>query len=282
MSKDDTYILKNNSKNNFTIINNTFLTDSTISLAAKGLGATLLTKPPNWIINPTQLQKELNIGRDALSNYIKELITSGYMYKQNRVAFAKKGEQKVFYHISDCKKTLYDEIISKSQLPLPDLSNVDSPPTENPQYNNIVINKNINKKNTNLLSEYLDKFIDPFTKKNILKIKPNITIDEFKNLYDKCSLEVKNNYCKNINSCIILALQNRWNFRSKDEKEIVTDDKIHKVMKSKVNYYLELFEISNGNNSEIIELFKKECQKYDEKVVDIYLNILKEFLKKNG
>ncbi|MGL6025248.1 MAG: hypothetical protein ACRC0F_11630, partial [Cetobacterium sp.] len=78
------YILKNTNKKNFTTISNDFLNNSSISNLAKLLGALLLSKPSDWIINPRQIKKELNIGMDKTNVLIKELIESGYMVKMKK------------------------------------------------------------------------------------------------------------------------------------------------------------------------------------------------------
>lgn len=292
-----TYILKNNSKSNFTIIDNNFLNDSNLSLAAKGLGSFLLSKPSNWIINPIQIAKEAGIGRDALKKIINDLIINGYMYRSRHIIFAKKGEQSVFYHISDCKDTLYNEVILKemeiqsSQLPLSAMENpptenpsMGNPSTENPPYTNTInykenINKEDfnkeNKKTTNSnLHDYLDTYLDISTKENLLKIRPNITSDEFVSLYNRCLEEEKGGYTRSANACLILALQNRWNFRTKEKNPASVDEKIHKALKSKVSYYFALHKEAGVSLEDVVELFRKECSRYSPDIVSTYEKML--------
>ncbi|MBC2850949.1 hypothetical protein H5J22_05790 [Cetobacterium sp. 8H] len=282
-----TYILKNKSKSNFTIIDNNFLNDSNLSLAAKGLGSFLLAKPSNWIINPTQISKEAGIGRDALKKIMNDLIINGYMYKSRHVIFAKKGEQSVFYHISDCKDKLYNEVILKeieiqsSQLPLPAIENplTELPTTENPIYTNDIIYKEDfnkeNKKTTNSnLHDYLDTYLDISTKENLLKIRPNITSDEFVSLYNRCLEEEKGGYTRSANACLILALKNRWNFRTKEKNPASVDEKIHKALKSKVSYYFALHKEAGVNLEDVVELFRKECSRYSPDIVSTYEKLL--------
>ncbi|MGL5936498.1 MAG: hypothetical protein ACRCZI_12870, partial [Cetobacterium sp.] len=100
------YILKNTNKKNFTTISNDFL-NSSISNLAKLLGTLLLSKPSDWIINPRQIKKELNIGMDKTNLLIKELIESGYMVKMKKsITFAKSGEMKNIFYFSDNREVL--------------------------------------------------------------------------------------------------------------------------------------------------------------------------------
>lgn len=81
MSYFDKSILKKKVKNNYTRISNDFLQDDSISFEARGLGASLLSRPEDWEINISALMVEGSIGRDKVNKIIQELIKAGYMYK---------------------------------------------------------------------------------------------------------------------------------------------------------------------------------------------------------
>ena len=293
------YILKNSCKKNFVTVSNEFINDPNLSLSAIGLGVILLSRPSDWIINLSQLQDELKIGRDRLFKIITELESNNYIYKKykEQTSFTKKGEQKKFYYISDSKDLLFSEIVSKdisgscSQLPLLDINNgatefpcTEFPYTEIPQHTNKIITNKVdtNKKTKLTLYKTLDRFLDPITKNNLLNAHPNLTLDEFLTLYDKVSLEVKHGYSKNFNACIILAAQGRWLFRYK-EKTATTkrSTDINKVINSFSNYFLDLFLNSNFSKDEILNLFLNECKNYEEEFVTPHYIQLKEKLESN-
>lgn len=60
----DKSILKK--KNNYTSILNAFLQDDSLSFEARGLGASLLSRPDDWDINISSLMVEGKIGRDKI------------------------------------------------------------------------------------------------------------------------------------------------------------------------------------------------------------------------
>jgi hypothetical protein len=67
-------------KNGFTQISNSMLEDSRLSWRAKGLLSYMLSRPDNWKINKTDLQKRATDGRDALQSGLAELKEIGYLH----------------------------------------------------------------------------------------------------------------------------------------------------------------------------------------------------------
>ncbi|MGL4866458.1 MAG: hypothetical protein ACRC4T_25480, partial [Cetobacterium sp.] len=59
------------------------------------------------------------------------------------------------------------------------------------------------------------------------------------------------------------------------------DTKVSRVLKGKVNYYIDYFSIGNCSKDEILGKFLNECQKYDENLVNFYYKELKEKLEPN-
>lgn len=292
------FILKRNLSDNFTQVSNEFLHDSSISILARGIGIFLLSKPNNWVINQENICKELEIGRDKLKKIFNELIIHGYMHRCRYTTFAKKNEQSVFYYISDSKEHLYKEVVSRDIKNTDSISNqgILSPFTENPLPNtshkknptdNIINinnnlsfkNKDINKKENNntdsLLLDFLNFHLDEVTKNNVLKISPRITLEEFKTIFEKCTTEYKLGYSKNLNSTLILALKKEWRFQSSEKIE-----KDKRVIKSRVEYFKDLYLHTRDSHEEIVTLFKNNCKDtYSEDLIREYEQILREQLK---
>lgn len=309
----DTFIIKNHHTLNFTTISNSFAQDKSLTLELRGFGTYLLSMPSNWNINPNQLRSELNIGRDKVTKLINELIEKGYMFKQQKdPSFSKKGELKNIYYFCDDKELLNKttEIFRRDettlQLPLYNNSITENRNTESPltqialtedtdTENQLHINTNYykkdiekedsNKKNTLLttnlsIRSYLKEILDDFTIVNLLNAKPDLTIDEFIVLYEKANLEFKGGHCNNIKSCLVKAASGKWNFRYNISNTSTTsDDKLHRVLKGKINYYIDYFRIGSCSKDGILGKFLSECQKYDENLVNTYYKELKEKLE---
>ena len=306
------FIIKNHHKNNYTIIYNKFLQDKDLNLELKGFGGYLLNKPPNWIININQLSYELNVGKDKVLRLINKMIELGYMYRYKKdIAFVGKGELKNLYYFCDDKELLnkttepFRKDENNIQLPLYEKSIVkppsmdvpsqvtptmDNPNMENTLHNNTnyykenIEKEDNNKKNTLLtnnisIRSYLKEILDDFTIVNLLNAKPDLTIDEFIALYEKATLEFKGGHCYNINSCLVKAASGKWTFRYNISNN--DDSKTHRVLKGKLNYYLDYFSIGNCSKDEILGKFLNECQKYEENLVNIYYSELKEKLESN-
>lgn len=303
------FIIKNHHKENYSMIYNKFIQDKNLNLELKGFGVYLISKPPNWVININQLSYDLSVGKDKILRLINRMIELGYMYRYKKeVAFVGKGELKNLYYFSDDKDLLnkttepFRSVATTPQLSLSTFPTVDSPSMatssldipvvetpamENNSYNNTsdykdVIEKEDNKKETiltNTLSirTYLKEILDYTTIVNLLRVKPDITIDEFKILYKMVNLEFKAGLCNNINACLVKAASGKWSFRYNviDNEEI----KIHRVLKGKLNYYIDYFSIGSCSKNEILTKFLNECQKYDENLVNPYYKQLKEKLE---
>lgn len=289
------FILKNHHKYNFTTIYNSFAQDKTLSLEAKGLALYLFSMPSNWCINPTQLRFELQIGKDKITKLINELIEKGYMFKhQKDIVFSKRGELRNIYYFSDDKEILKEttEIFRNSnvqpQLPMSETPYTEISYTENLSHiNKDVIQEENNKKETVLTSNisirtFLKGILDEVTIVNLLSAKPNLTIEEFKKLYEMANLEFKNGYCNSVNACLVRAVSGKWNFKYKTPTSTDSSEeelKTHRVLKGKLNYYIDYFQIGSCSKNEILGKFLNECQKYDENLVNSYYKKLKEKLE---
>lgn len=70
--------------NNFTLIDNTCMKTSTLSMQAMGLFAYLMTLPNDWAVYKSELVNHFSNGRDAVYKAFNELIDAGFItYVQN-------------------------------------------------------------------------------------------------------------------------------------------------------------------------------------------------------
>jgi hypothetical protein len=80
MSADKTIIrTRKNRENPYVMIDKTGINDERLSLKAKGLLATLLSKPDDWKVYITQLAKTCKDGVDSVKSALKELREYGYV-----------------------------------------------------------------------------------------------------------------------------------------------------------------------------------------------------------
>ncbi|MGL5413921.1 hypothetical protein [Cetobacterium sp.] len=304
------FIIKNHHKENYTMIYNKFVQDKKLNLELKGFGVYLLSKPPNWVININQLSYDLSVGKDKVLRLINRMIELGYMYRYKKeVAFVGKGELKNLYYFCDDKELLNKTTepfrsvattpqLSLSTFPSLEFPTMDTPPLdipvvttpimENNSHNNTSNYKEVIEKENNYQKEtiltnnlsirtYLKDILDNTTIVNLLNARPDLKVDEFKKLYEMVNLEFKAGLCNNINACLIKAANGKWNFRY----NIISNEdlKVHRVLKGKLNYYIDYFSIGSCSKNEILTKFLNECQKYDENLVNPYYKQLKEKLE---
>lgn len=108
---------------NFTVVRNEYLHDVNLSWKAKGLITYIMSLPPDWQLNLTDLKKRSKDGRDATAAGLRELIDNGYCQRSKM-----RSDGGTFlrceYEVSDIK-----EFEPEPQTENPDL---DAPQTENP------------------------------------------------------------------------------------------------------------------------------------------------------
>ncbi len=73
--------VKNEIKENFTIIPNGLIQDKTLSAEAKALYILLASKPQEWVFYHSKLAKELGWSQNTLRKYMNELCKSGWVSK---------------------------------------------------------------------------------------------------------------------------------------------------------------------------------------------------------
>ena len=127
-------------RNDFTIVRNGLLRDKTMSLKAKGLLITMLSKPDGWDYTLNGLQAILLEGRDAIASGLNELERHGYLVRRKT--------RDRFGRFTDVEYIIYEVPISpppQSGYPESENPSLENPLSENPT----VINKEINKNRKN-------------------------------------------------------------------------------------------------------------------------------------
>ena len=109
---------------NFTTVRNEYLQDVNLSWKAKGLVTYIMSLPPNWQLNLSDLKKRSKDGRDATAAGLRELITNGYCQRCKV-----RGDGGTFvgcdYEVSDIKE--FEPEQPQTENPF-----MDTPQTENP------------------------------------------------------------------------------------------------------------------------------------------------------
>ena len=161
-------------ENNFTVISNDVLKDTTISWKAKGLFAYLWSMPDDWDFYETEVTKRATDGRDSLRSGLKELEEKGYITRKRKRN--DKGQV----------STSYWELSEKPML--------DNPTQEKPTQGNPTL-LSTNELSTNKQSTYKD--ISPSPSKSKYGDNNNVllTEDEYEKLKEKFS-----NYSDRINN----------------------------------------------------------------------------------
>ena len=287
MSYFDKSILKKKVKNNYTRISNDFLQDDSISFEARGLGASLLSRPEDWEINISALMAEGSIGRDKVNKIIQELIKAGYMYKSQSRTSGKFSRNILF--ISDEKDYLFEEVIEKERSsPLTEKtatvkSVTGEPLTANPEQqtkdytNTNKTNTTTKKEKSSSIYEFLIMkeypLLNAATISNIKRFIPNLTEDEFKKIYSLTEREITLGKGKDFNAILYKALKNEWSFTDEKKKDIPSINVENKI-KSEFEQYSSMISAC-GNFTFAFEEFKKSISKYDEDLVNSYIEKFK-------
>lgn len=306
----DKFILKKKQKNNYTKISNEFLQDTNLSFEARGMAASLLSRPEDWVINVSALMAEGNIGRDKVKKIIQELVDNGYMYKaQDRSSGGKFGKN--ILYISDEKDFLKEEAEKIEQgyeeteekcysQPLTEKPLTVSPLTVNPQLQRKEYNKekNIQKNHDNHDSDIFEKLFKEFginytttNQESVKKLLAKMTQDEvvryLKETYEAIS---KTASVKNIAALFSMKIKKgeRQIIKTvvpKVADEVPKEEKIKEKIKKITNYWLDYYNVCknyeaavNGlmsDLSEYIEEYPGLCEEYYNKF-DKQVNKIKE------
>lgn len=160
---NDTTFVKEKKIKDYSVIDNTFLRDDSLSMSAKGLFAYFLFLPDDWVIYQSELANHFSNGRDAIRNATKELEAHGYLEKE-----PKKDEKNRFagykYIIHEKpiapKKTAEKTEKSRASFPAAGFPFAGKPKTENPVSGNPPLPITDNILNTNKPNTALNSFAD--------------------------------------------------------------------------------------------------------------------------
>lgn len=130
---------------NFTTVRNEYLQDVNLSWKAKGLITYIMSLPPDWQLNLSDLKNRSKDGRDATAAGLRELITNGYCQRCKV-----RGDGGTFvgcdYEVSDIK-----EFEPQTKNPFTDAPQTVNPETEKPDTGKpTLINTNLTKDSNTL------------------------------------------------------------------------------------------------------------------------------------
>ena len=75
----NTFFVKQKKERNYTVVDNTFIKDKSLSMKAKGLFTYILSLPDDWQIYKTELTEHFSDGKDAIRTAMNELVEHGYL-----------------------------------------------------------------------------------------------------------------------------------------------------------------------------------------------------------
>jgi hypothetical protein len=115
-------IVRRQHNSRFASLPNAIWEDPCVSVEAKGVLGYLLSRPHNWNVRPQQVGQVLNIGKDKLQRIFQELISAGYVTReQNRDEAGSFGSMEYIVR---------DETVAS--LPQPENPQTAKPQTANP------------------------------------------------------------------------------------------------------------------------------------------------------
>ena len=194
---------------NFVTVHKSFIHDDNLSWKAKGILLYLLSRPDDWQVYETELNKHSSDGRDSLRTGIKELEQAGYIHrtrKRNEKGQLKEYEYQVFEQPTQIEKNH----VGKSHL---GNSNLGKSNTTN---NN---NTNNETGDTSQIFQLVSKELEMI--QSPLKVQE---LEDELNLIKGNKLEITGvaiNYCKQNKKGInyLIKVLRNWNNEGVDTKE---------------------------------------------------------------
>ena len=169
------FINKSQSRN-YTILDNRFLRDSSLSMQEKGLLAYLLSLPPHWQIRRIELMRHFTNGQTAIDTAIQKLIQKGYITREQKRTHK--------YKFSTCIYSVFE--FPQKQLNTPMIPASGKSQLEKPVYDTSHRSKSI------VVNTEYERHIPPTTQQNTaesLSLKQELRnagwIGDFANLLDK-------------------------------------------------------------------------------------------------
>lgn len=154
----ETYFVKQSRKEKFTILDNTCITDSTLSWKSKGVHTYLMSLPEDWKIFITELVKHSTDGRAALYSAIQELERHGYIRKIQKRSKDGRFENTIYY--------VLEKPVDNAFLPHTDFPHADNPDTVKPEPENRPL-LNTNKLNTKIQKTELTNYESQTVSKSV-------------------------------------------------------------------------------------------------------------------
>ena len=134
----DTKFIKTKKEKNYTVLDNTFIKDVSLSWKAKGLMTYFISLPDDWVIHLSEIEKHANDGMGSLRSAINELKEHGYLKAEQKKVNGKFAEM------------IYT-IIENPNSPLNEIPHTEKPHTENPHTED-PYTENRTQLNTNILN----------------------------------------------------------------------------------------------------------------------------------
>ena len=99
-------IVRREHRAHFTILPNAIFLDQSLSIEAKGVLGYLLSRPNKWSVRLEQVGRTLNIGRRKLQRIFRELISAGYVTREQRRVTGAQRFGQVDYVVRDVPVTI--------------------------------------------------------------------------------------------------------------------------------------------------------------------------------
>ena len=154
---------------NYFIASKYYVEDENISWKAKGIMSYLFSKPDDWQIYQTQLEKVSKDGKASVRSTINELIDNGYMTRQSRRK--SNGDFDGYdytlheYPTNDGVRKMEDAKMEDAKMEIAKMEIAKSDTTNNNSTNNDLTNNDINTSATKVTQEQFDQWWNLYDKK---------------------------------------------------------------------------------------------------------------------
>ncbi|MHB7918946.1 DnaD domain protein [Staphylococcus hominis] len=207
---------------NFVTVHKSFIHDDNLSWKAKGILLYLLSRPDDWRIYETELNKHSSDGRDSLRTGIKELEDAGYIHRTRRRN--EKGQLREYeYQVFEQPNQIGKTYVGKTNIGKSNTTN-----------NNSTNNNNTNNEtgDTSQIFQLVSKELEMI--QSPLKVQE---LEDELNLIKGNKLEITTvaiNYCKQNKKGInyLIKVLRNWNNEGIDTKEKALDKVTPKKKKS--------------------------------------------------
>ena len=154
---------------NYFIASKYYVEDENISWKAKGIMSYLFSKPDDWQIYQTQLEKVSKDGKASVRSTINELIDNGYMTRQSRRK--SNGDFDGYdytlheYPTNDGVRKMEDAKMEDAKMEIAKMEIAKSDTTNNNSTNNDLTNNDINTSATKVTQEQFEEWWNLYNKK---------------------------------------------------------------------------------------------------------------------